>query len=104
MPAKAGIQGHLPNAPLDPRLRGCQEIARRVREGLHLGCACFETRPLGAPQHEFNPLMALRKILILSRPRSGRVEGRTTVIQPITDFPTASFRGVTGWTIDYFRT
>jgi hypothetical protein len=67
-----------------------------VKEGLQRGCACFETRPLGAPQHEFNPLMALRKSLILSRPRSGRVEGRTTLIQAITDFLTASFAGMTG--------
>jgi len=40
--------------------------------------------------------MALRKILILSRPRSGRVEGRTTLIQPIADFLTAAEAGVGG--------
>ncbi len=32
--------------------------------------------------------MALRKFLILRRPRSGRLEGRTAVRQPDFDFPT----------------
>ena len=39
--------------------------------------------------------MALRKFLILRRPRSGRLEGRTAPIQPIRDFFTSSFAGET---------
>ena len=42
------------------------------------------------------PLMALRKLLILRRPRRGRLEGRTTLIQAIVDFLTTS-AGVTEW-------
>jgi hypothetical protein len=37
--------------------------------------------------------MALRKYLILRRPRSGRLEGRTKLIQAIADFSTASKAG-----------
>jgi hypothetical protein len=36
--------------------------------------------------------MLLRKFLILRRPRRGRLEGRTTLIQAIVDFLTAAFR------------
>ena len=39
--------------------------------------------------------MALRKFLILRRPRSGRLEGRTTPIQTIVDFLTPTFAGKT---------
>src|SRR4029077_10677314 len=35
--------------------------------------------------------MALRKLLILRRPRSGRLEGRTALIQAPVDFLTAAF-------------
>jgi hypothetical protein len=38
--------------------------------------------------------MALRKALILRRLRSGRLEGRTTLIQAIVDFLTAAEAGV----------
>src|SRR6185437_15528270 len=38
-------------------------------------------RTRGAPRHEVLFLMALRKFLILRRPRSGRLEGRTAIIQ-----------------------
>ena len=44
--------------------------------------------------------MALRKFLILRRPRRGRLEGRTTLIQAIVDFLTPSFAEATrngGW-------
>ena len=51
--------------------------ARIETTGLHSGLASFETRPLGAPQDEGKALMALRKLLILRRPQSGRLEGRT---------------------------
>jgi hypothetical protein len=50
-----------------------QELGRR----LHHDRASFETRPLGAPQDEGKVLMALRKLLILRRLQSGRLEGRT---------------------------
>jgi hypothetical protein len=36
--------------------------------------------------------MALRKILILRRPRSGRLEGRTIAIQQLQRFPHSLFR------------
>ena len=39
--------------------------------------------------------MALRKDLILRRPRSGRLEGRTVSIQPIPEFFTNSVAGMT---------
>src|ERR1700730_5393991 len=39
--------------------------------------------------------MALRKSLILRRRRSGRLEGRTTLVQPDLDFFTRSFAGMT---------
>ena len=39
--------------------------------------------------------MALSYFLILSRPRSGRVEGRRALIQPRCDLMTASLAGVT---------
>jgi hypothetical protein len=35
--------------------------------------------------------MLLRKLLILRRLRSGRLEGRTTLIQAVVEFLTASF-------------
>jgi len=38
-------------------------------------------------------LKALRKLLILRRPRSGRLEGRTTLIQTPVNFLTASIAG-----------
>jgi hypothetical protein len=37
--------------------------------------------------------MALRNFLILRRPRSGRLEGRTTPIQAFADFLTAAKAG-----------
>jgi hypothetical protein len=40
--------------------------------------------------------MALRTRLILRRPQSGRLEGRTALIQPVFNFFTRSFAGVTG--------
>jgi hypothetical protein len=46
--------------------RGCITVLRPSRRAL-----------LGAPQDEGNALMALRKFLILRRPQSGRLEGRT---------------------------
>jgi hypothetical protein len=39
-------------------------------------------------------LIALKNVLILRRPRSGRLEGRTTPIQVIVDFLTAAFAGM----------
>src|SRR5689334_10919241 len=36
--------------------------------------------PAGAPQHEGMPSMALGKVLILRKPRSGCLEGRTALI------------------------
>jgi hypothetical protein len=39
-------------------------------------------RPWGAPQDEANLFMALRKNLILRKPRSGCLEGRKVSIQP----------------------
>ena len=39
-------------------------------------------------------MMALKVVLILSRPRSGRVEGRTAGIQPVRDWITASHVGI----------
>jgi len=40
--------------------------------------------------------MALRKFLILRKPRSGCLEERTAVIQPTVNSFTASFRGGDG--------
>ncbi len=40
--------------------------------------------------------MALRKFLILRRPQSGRLEGRTAFVQPNFNSFTGSFAGVTG--------
>jgi len=40
--------------------------------------------------------MALLEFLILRKPRSGCLEGRTALIQPIVNFITASFRGGDG--------
>jgi hypothetical protein len=39
--------------------------------------------------------MTLSKFLVLRRPRSGRHEGRTTLIQAIVDLLTGSYIGVT---------
>jgi len=61
-------------------------LGKNWDEGLHNGLASFETRPLGAPQDEDKALMALRKFLILRRPLSGCLEGRTAPIQPTMDF------------------
>jgi hypothetical protein len=36
--------------------------------------------------------MALRKVLSLRKPRSGCLEGRTGLIQPLVNFFTAAFR------------
>jgi len=41
-------------------------------------------------------LMALTEFLILRKLRSGCLEGRTTLIQAIVDFLTASFAGKAG--------
>ena len=43
--------------------------------------------------------MKLRKFLILRRLRSGRLEGRTTLIRAIRGFLTAAFAGVTRHTL-----
>jgi hypothetical protein len=47
--------------------------------------------------------MALRKFLILRRPRSGRLEGRAVPIQPILDFSRRARRAGTPialWNLD----
>ena len=57
---------------------------------MHRGRACFETRPsscLGQalrafPQHEVGSWWKVERLLILSRPPSGRLEGRTSAVQP----------------------
>ena len=41
-------------------------------------------------------MLALRKFLILRKPRSGCLEERTALIQPIINSFTRSFAGVTG--------
>ena len=84
---------------LNPRFRGCQEGDRGDGSAAAEGSACFETRPLGAPQHE----ATLFKFLIPRRSRSGRLEGRTTPIQPIIDFLTAPFGRVTNGQSDSQR-
>src|ERR1700680_3868537 len=38
--------------------------------------------PKGAPQHEVDSRWHLETLLILRRPQSGRLEGRTSVVQP----------------------
>jgi hypothetical protein len=73
---------------------GRERLGKNWDEGLHNGLASFEMRPqfkpgagsLGAPQDEDKALMALRKFLILRRPRSGCLEGRMAPIQPTMDF------------------
>ena len=47
-----GIQSGRLEHTLDPRLRGCQEIDLPGERRAAAGRACFETRPLGAPEHE----------------------------------------------------
>jgi hypothetical protein len=48
---------------------------------LHHSRGCFETRPLGAPQHEV-VLDGIKTSLIRRRPWSGRLEGRALLLQP----------------------
>ena len=43
--------------------------------------ASFETRSASTPQDEVNLFVPSNVILILRRPRSGRLEGRTLVMQ-----------------------
>src|SRR5580704_3513328 len=62
------------------------ETKRALGIGLHRRFACFETRPSGAPQHEVFTLITLNTFLILRRPRSGRLEGRTTPTHPVGGF------------------
>jgi hypothetical protein len=45
--------------------------------------ACFETRPEGALLSMRGASIALGNAVILRRPRSGRLEGRTAPIQPM---------------------
>jgi hypothetical protein len=81
----------MPAHGMGPGLRACQaNDGGGAEEELQRGHACFETRPFGR-----SSLMALRKPLILRRPRSGRLEGRSALIQPIVDFPTVSCAGLT---------
>jgi hypothetical protein len=49
---------------------------------LHSSHPSFETRPTGAPQDEEGWWMAIKIVLILRSPRSGRLEGRNPSIQP----------------------
>src|ERR1700730_13187236 len=65
--------GRYTSSPSFPR-------TKTVRSWLHRGRACFETRLLGAPQHEVS-LCHQMKILILRRPRTGHLEGPTKVTQ-----------------------
>jgi hypothetical protein len=44
---------------------------------LHQHLASFDSRPLGTAQDEGHGVWQTQNVLILSRPRSGRVEGRT---------------------------
>ena len=78
-----------------PAKEAVRKSTKAAKGELQQGCACFETRPAGAPQHEVSSLIALRKFLILRRLRSSRLEGRTTLIPPIRDFLTAAFAGMT---------
>src|SRR3954470_15360099 len=55
--------------------------ARIELKELHNDPASFETHPLGAPQDENKPLMALRKSLILRRSRT-RPSRRTHGLAP----------------------
>jgi hypothetical protein len=61
------------------RVEAGQELVGGWRHGL----ASFETRPLGAPQDEYQTLMALRKFLTRGDREGGRLEGRTAPVQPI---------------------
>lgn len=47
--------------------------------------------------------MALRTRLILRRPRRGRLEGRTVLIQRVFDFFTRSFAGVASEEVERSR-
>jgi hypothetical protein len=69
-----------------------KELPKAAKEGLHRCCACFETRRFGAPQHEAYQWMAVRNVLILRKPQSGCLEGRTALVQPIVNSFTASRR------------
>ena len=48
--------------------------------------------------------MACLEFLILRKPQSGCLEGRTALIQPVVNFLTASFAGVTSATFTFFAT
>src|SRR5205807_8170918 len=69
------------NSPSAAQRDHCETEERSGLE-LHRHCACFETRPLGAPQHE-ELLLGIKKNLILRSPRSGQLEGLTGSIRPI---------------------
>jgi len=71
--------------------------------------ASFETRPLvlesrcrrrlegGAPQDEASLWWGLRKVLILRKPQSGCLEGRTALLQLNFNSFTPAFAGMTSW-------
>ena len=66
--------------------RSCEELKRAAAERLDRDRACFETRPIGAPQHEAILGWDGENLVILRRPRSGRLEGRTGVYPAVLQF------------------
>jgi hypothetical protein len=52
-----------------------------VEEFGMIGGASFETRPFGTLLRMRRVFVAQRKVLMLRRPRSGRLEARTALIQ-----------------------
>jgi len=79
---------HIPTSVWQRRNPRSGPSLRQLTQWLQRGRACIETRPSGAPQHEVFSRWHFWKLLILRRPPSGRLEGRTVLIQLI------SHRGV----------
>src|SRR6476660_9553391 len=96
-----------------PAFTAVRKLTDAKKEGLQQGGACFETRPqfrpgagsVGRSSASGNPLMALRKLLILRRPPTGprsarpedrlrgRLEGRTMLNPGTRRFADSLFRG-----------
>src|SRR5260370_657065 len=69
-PAVRAVRG----GNLTQHTRWCHTAREPVKKWLHRGRAWFETRPAGAPHHEGSFFDGTEKLLILRRPRSGRLE------------------------------
>ncbi len=64
-----------------------------VVEAAKTPCVLRDAPPWGAPQDEEHLLVVSKTCLILRKPRSGRLEGRTVPIQPIVHSQTTEMSG-----------